>query len=90
MKNISFFFYLKIFSFWRLNDACFRNGKRSYLFVRLYFGIYLLRTMSLRNNSALITTVIVIAKIMANSVDPDQTPRSVASDQGQQCLPRFM
>ena len=26
----------------------------------------------------------------ANSVDPDQTPRSAASDQGLHCLPMFL
>ena len=40
------------------------------------------------NNSILLPTDVPNAGLMANSVDPDQMQRSVASDEGLHCLPR--
>ena len=38
----------------------------------------------------IITMFVEISELNANSVDPDQTPRSVAFDLGLHCLPMFL
>ena len=45
------------------------------------------RILHLCNMRSLIRAFVEISKFNANSVDPDQTPRSVASDLGLHCLP---
>ena len=38
----------------------------------------------------IVTIFVAISELIANSVDPDQTPRSAASDQGLHCLPMYL